>query len=174
MSLVKKATSSFPLRLVSPENLLTYADQIAVETDANGNMTKSQAQLNAELAALAAAGGGTGEPTGPGFTLALGTQANNYSGLTLNGKNELSINPGDGLRIDSGTGKLSLKLGSGVNLDEDNHLCITLGTGLKMNREGVIYLNLAEGFSVDESGALVPPTVSPLPGTGTSATLIIQ
>lgn len=174
MSLVKKATSSFPLRLVSPENLLTYADQIAVETDANGNMTKSQAQLNAELAALAAAGGGSAEPTGPGFTLALGTQANNYSGLTLNGKNELSVNAGTGLAIDPTTGKVGIKLGSAINLEENGSIGLRLGTGLAVDDDGVLFLKLGEGFQVDSNGAIKPPTVSPLPGENTSATLIIQ
>lgn len=154
MPLVKKATSSFPLRLVSPENLLTYADQIAVETDSNGNMTKSQAELNAELAALAA-GGGSYEPTGPGFTLALGTQANNISGLTLT-DNVLSVNTGDGLAIDSATGKVGLNLGTGLAVDE----------------KGTVFLKLAEGFELDEEGALKPPANSGFPAD--AASIIIQ
>lgn len=125
MPLVKKATSSFPLRLISPENLLTYADQIAVETDANGNMTKSQAQLNAELAALAASGGGGGCDCQP-ITLLLGSQANNISGLNLDG-GKLSLNVGNGLSVNTGTGQVQLNVGEGLSFDDNGALIATGG-----------------------------------------------
>lgn len=129
MAIVKKATSSFPLRLVSPENLLTYADQIAVETDANGNMTKSQAQLNAELAALAAGGGGGGSDCDcQPITLLLGSQANNISGLNLN-NGKLSLNVGNGLSIETGSGKVELLVGAGLSFDEHGALIATGGGG---------------------------------------------
>lgn len=138
MSITKTATSSFPLRLISPENLLTYADQIAVETDADGKMTKSQAQFNAEVLAGGGGGGIALKPGGGltveegGVTLVLG------SALYLDSQGKVCINHADDLTFDSD--KLTLNLGSGITRDGTGRPTINVGEGLTLGADGKLSL----------------------------------
>lgn len=142
MSITKIATSSFPLRLISPENLLTYADQIAVETDADGKMTKSQAQFNAELRAGGGGGGITLNPYGglkveaEGVTLSLG------NGFSLNDDGALTLNIGSEFSfITPVAGQdqfLSLSLGSGITRDSAGRPTLNIGTGLTLGSDGIL------------------------------------